>query len=175
MPELKTKSICNPNDIVDIVEAHSDKIDMNLILLINIDHCCLIPEYLVTRAIEGNSALRNKIMKNTKRTRFTHSDNLIAMRYNFNEFMEQCEKIFTNIYYVTRRPTSEYEKIKRDLINNKLSIYNEIVNYDQVMDIIHENTTKDSKILYIDSNDYLVNKVNPTVNNLTIYKMNIFG
>lgn len=175
MLENKIKKICDPYDLLALYDQNYMK---EMILLINIDRGYILPEYLITRVYENTPQLRTIVVKNTNKTKFEYSDNLIIMNKNFVSFMESARSKFKKIYFVTQRNRSDYELIKQNLTNIGIVFdSNTIINSDDIIKLFRENKT----ILYVDSSEEQYYKLNYDKNSselehckFILMKMNLF-
>ena len=162
---MKIKTINDPNEIIEAYAQNSP----NAILLINIDKCCFVPEYIIAKLFNNNPALRISIIKNICKTSFKCENRLIATKKNFNNFLNKSKDLFKKIYYVTKRDKSEFEKIKSDLSYNNCSIEHEIINPDQIPKLCG------NRMAYIDSDDSTIRSFEQSENDLIFFKLNLFA
>jgi hypothetical protein len=148
---------------------HNDFKDTEL--YIDIDKTCMTPEKLFARVFNGNYALRNRIMFNTKKLSFGYNDTLIPTRYNFVKFVNICKSTFKYIAYITKRPNSENKKIKEDLSAHNLPIDIDIINKDDI-----KGNPLGEKFYFIDSDDNTFRDIhsNKKSKNSILFQLSVF-
>lgn len=122
-------------------------------LYIDIDYTCMTEERIIHELFNANSLLRNRIIDSTKRISFEKTDNLIPTRYNLNEFISECKKIFGVVCYVTKKSKNDIIKIKQSMDENHLPKDIDVVHYDSL-----KNREFDV-LYYIDINDLAFNEI----------------
>lgn len=158
------KKITNINSLNEI----SDNDLKDNLLLINIDRGCLIPEFLIAEAYNNNPFLRNKIIKNTNKSKFNYTKNLIPTRYNLNNFIKNSMDKIIDIIYVTNNINYNEEEIKKNLAECNLP-NKKIINVQKNI-----NDFKDHKIIYIDSQIDNLDQFN-NIKKLKVFKLNVFN